>query len=329
MLTKVATFFPPAPLAGALISVLLVGSLAACSGSPTPASSPTPGNDQTPGTSPTPGGSPINSPSPQPSPTANPTTGGGEISHPTGSTDVILRMEQGGGFVPLGWLVTQAPEFTLYGDGTLLIKPLEDPELTGGFGSAQPRFLQGRLDEDSVQALLQFALGPGRLADARENYTDDRIADASTTIFTINAGGISKTVSIYALAEVFEPGADAVDRSGFHDLAELLRSFEERARSGELGEVVLYEPTHYRVTLMESFGEPAAEPREWPWENITPGDFAAVEEFGQPQAILTAEEVALLTDVPSGGHPDLAVDYEGTLWLLSVRPLLPDEAPAG
>jgi hypothetical protein len=328
MLTRTLTLSRPAPVAGLFISILLVGGLAACTAGP-PASSPTPGTTPTPGTSPSPAGSPISSPSPNPSPTANPTTGGGEISHPTGSTDVVLRMEQGGGFVPLGWLVTQAPEFTLYGDGTFLIKPLEDPELAGGWGSAQPRFLQGRLDEDSMQALLQFALGPGRLAAAREDYAEDGIADASTTIFTINAGGISKVVSIYALSEVSGAGPDAVDRGGFHDLAELLRSFEERARAGELGEVALYEPTHYRVTLMESFGELPTEPVEWPWQHITPDDFAAVEEFGQPQAILPAEDVALLTDVPSGGHPDLAVDYEGTLWLLSVRPLLPDETPEG
>lgn len=329
MLTKSVTLPRPARAAGLILATLLVGSLAACTGDP-PAVSPGPTDPA----SPTPGGSPITSPSPddqspQPSPTAQPTIGQDGIEHPTGSTDVILRMEQGGGFVPMGFMVTQAPEFTLYGDGTVLIKPLEDPDLPQGFDVAQPRFLQGHLDDETVQSLLEFALGQGRLAVARDRYEDPMLADASTTIFTVNAGGITKTVSVYALSEVVEPGRDAVDRAAFAELAELLRSFETRARGGELGEVVLYEPSHYRVTLMESFGEQPAEPLEWPWDDVTPDDFAPTDEFTFPVAILTADDVAELTDVPSGGHPGIAVDYEGTTWMLGVRPLLPDEEPAG
>lgn len=329
MLTKTVTLPWPARTVGLLLATLLVTSLAACTGGP-PAASPGP----TEPASPTPGGSPIDSPtpdeqSPQPRPTAQPTTGQNGIEHPTGATDVVLRMEQGGGFVPMGFMVTQAPEFTLYGDGTILIKPLEDPDLPSGFDVAQPRYLQGQLDEETVQSLLEFALGQGRLAVARERYDDPMIADASTTVFTINAGGISKTVSVYALSEVVEPGRDAVDRAAFFELAELLRSFEDRARSGELGEISLYEPTHYRVALMESFGEQPTEPLEWPWEDVTPDDFAPTDEFSIPIAILPADDVAELTDVPSGGHPGIAVDYEGTTWMLGLRPLLPDEEPAG
>ncbi|HUG46816.1 MAG TPA: hypothetical protein VMP67_00205 [Candidatus Limnocylindria bacterium] len=326
MLTNTDTFSPPARFTGGLLVTLLTASLAACTAAP-PAGSPPP----TPSASPTPGGSPINSPDPtnQPQPSPSPTQPTGGIAHPTGPTDVILRMETGGGFVPLGWMVTQAPEFTLYGDGTFLIKPLEDPDLPQAFDSAQPRFLQGRLDQATVQTLLAFALDQGRLREARENYRDDMIADAPTTVFTIDADGVSKAVSIYALSEVFEPRADGVDRAAFNELAELLRSFERRSRAGELGEVVLYEPTHYRVTLLEGFGQPVGEPVEWPWDDFTPDDFVATEEFNRPQAIMTAEDVALVTEVPSGGHPGIAVDYEGTVWLVGVRPLLPDEEPAG
>jgi hypothetical protein len=297
--------------------------LAACTGGP--AASPTP--DQpgpTPGTSPTPGGSPINSPEPTSAP--SPTPAGGPITHPTGATDVILRMETGGGFVPLGFLVTQAPEFTLYGDGTFIIQPLTDPELPDDWDAPRPRFLQGRLDAESVQALLDFALETGRLREARDDYRHDKIADASTTIFTIAAGGVSKTVSVYALAEVTEPTADAADRRGFYQLSEVLRSFEDRARAGELGEIVLYEPTHYQVTLLEAWDE-APDARDWPWQHISPDDFAPAGEFGPPVAILSADDVAAITDVPSGGHPGVAVVHNGTQWLLGVRPLLPDEAP--
>jgi hypothetical protein len=296
-------------VAGLMAATLMAAVLTACVGGP-------------PNGSPSPTGSPMNSPSLEATPNASPS---GDISHPTGTTDVILRMEQGGGFVPMGWLVTQAPVFTLYGDGTFIIQPLEDPDLPGGWESGQPRFLQGHLDEESVQMILEFALTTGRLATARDDYPVDNIADASSTIFDINAGGFEKKVSVYALGEAFEGVPDPVDRTGFNQLAELLRSFESRARSGSLGEIVLYEATHYRVTRMEAFDQPVGEPVAWPWEHIVPTDFAPVGEFGLPQAVLSAADVALLVEVPSGGHQGIAVTYEGADWLLGIRPLLPDE----
>jgi hypothetical protein len=303
---------PHLRVSGLLASAIIATVLSACVGGP-------------PNGSPSPAGSPLGSPTPDGTSSPSPTGPAGDISHPTGATDVILRMEHGGGFVPMGWLVTQAPYFTLYGDGTFIIQPLEDPDLAGGWESGQPRFLKGHLDEESVQSLLEHALTTGRLAVARDHYPFDNIADASTTIFNINAGGFEKEVSVYALGEAFEGVPDPVDRAGFNQLAELLRSFEDRARSGALGEVVLYEATHYRVTLMEAFGQPVGQPVPWPWEHIVPTDFEPVGEFGLPQAVVSAADVAQLIDVPTGGHQGIAVTYEGADWLLGIRPLLPDE----
>ena len=55
-------------------------------------------------------------------PPASPTQSG--IDHPTGATDVVLRMEEGGGFVPIDFAASQAPVFTLYGDGQIVFQPL-------------------------------------------------------------------------------------------------------------------------------------------------------------------------------------------------------------
>ena len=54
-----------------------------------------------------------------PSPTAV-----GAIDHPTGATDVVLRIEEGGGFVPIDFPASQAPVFTLYGDGLIVFQPI-------------------------------------------------------------------------------------------------------------------------------------------------------------------------------------------------------------
>jgi len=96
------------PVTGRIAALPLVLTLvAACSGAsatPTPSS---PG--ATPGVSPT------------PAVTAGPTVGA--IDHKTGATDVILRLDEGGGFVPIDFLASQAPSFTLYGDGVIVFQP--------------------------------------------------------------------------------------------------------------------------------------------------------------------------------------------------------------
>jgi hypothetical protein len=146
-------------------------------------------------------------------------------------------MEVGGGFVPMGFLVTQAPTFTLYGDGTVIFQQV-DTRLNA-FEKAYLPWLVGHLDEDAVQALLDFALTTGRLANARETYEEGMIADAPTTTFTLNAAGVEKNVSVYALSEMTQPGPDAADRQGFSQLAEVLRTFDNQE---ELSEVKEYDP---------------------------------------------------------------------------------------
>lgn len=238
-------------------------------------------------------------------------------------------MEQGGGMVPLGWLATQAPQFVLYGDGSFVLRPATDADRPDAWIDGLPRFLQGRLTEDYVQALLGFALTTGRVHGAREGYPQNRCADCGSTIFTLNAAGVSKTVTVDALGIMEESGPDATDRRGFAELAATLTGLEERARSGELGEVVLYDPEVYRVTLIEALGEPVAEPVAWPWSDISPNDFRAPAEFAPPTLVMTREDVALLTDVPSGGHNGIWVEEaDATPWQIGLRPLLPHEIAA-
>jgi hypothetical protein len=238
-------------------------------------------------------------------------------------------MDQGGGHMIFGFALTQAPIFTLYGDGTFILRQSVDPEVPMSQGF--PRFLHGRMTQEYVQALLRHALGAGRLLNAREEmYFSNSCADCGTTIFTINAAGISKVVTVDALSQVEETGPDAVDRRGFVQLAQTLADLEADARSGELGEIVLYDPDLYRVLLFEAFVDPVEEPLSWPWPNIAAADFEPpAEEFGVPSLVMTRDDVALLLEVPSGGHPGLWVEEaDGTRWQIGVRPLLPDEVPA-
>jgi len=125
--------------------------------------------------------------------------------------------------------------------------------------------------------------------------------------------------------EMDQPGPDAADRAGFSQLRAALLDFQNQEG---LGDVTEYDADLYRLTVMETFGQPAAPPLAWPWDDLTLADFPAGDEPGGT-AILDREDVAKLLEVPNGGHFGVWVeDPDGTLIQIAVRPLLPEEQAA-
>lgn len=266
-------------------------------------------------------------PSSAPSPSPSSSTGGfGAIEHATGPTDVLLRFEQGGGFVAPAFLATQAPIFTLYGDGTVVFRnPAQDPLPPIGSVVLDRPFRTSRLTEAQIQAVLQDALGPGGLGAARAQYQNDQIADAPTTTFTVNAGGLTKHVAIYALGMDVQGSADAPARAAFQELAARLQDFDH----GGAFSTSEYAPERYRGVLMDG-GPGAPDAKPWPWDDLKPADFAANPDpnaFQLPSRVLTVAEVEKLgIDPYRGGFQGLAlVGPDGKTYGLSLRPLLPDE----
>jgi hypothetical protein len=279
-----------------------------------------------PGASPSPSLPP--GPTPTPSPVPSPTFGPDQIEHPTGAKDIVLRIEQGGGFVPFGFMFTQSPTFTLYGDGTVILKPIDTRMNENPFGGqAFLPWVVGHMSEQDMQALLQFALSTGRLANARENYDNPNVADAGSTFFTINAGGVAKKVSIVALG-MTEQGPDQADRNGFAQLADLLNDFQ--AQSGvDLGDLTAYDPSHYKVNVMVGMGEPVQQNViDWPWSGDASWDnWKPKPDEGSKEGVVAKELIAQLgLDVPNGGHVGVWVKApDDTFAQVAVRPMLPEE----
>ena len=239
-------------------------------------------------------------------------------------------MSTGGGFVAPGALLTEIPEFSLYGDGTVIYR---DPATSY---SASPRpdgieirapFQSAHLSETQVQAILADAMGPGGLAAAADNYPPCCVADAPSTIFTLSAGGLDKVVTVGALG-FNEPQASPDDgsRAAFAALA-------TRLVAPDVGSAAVsdYQPTAYRGILMEGQIDPSssAAQRPWPWTDLGPADFSPSGPTGLPVPIrtLTSDDVAALKiDGLEGGATGIALKTEdGKVYLLSLRPLLPDE----
>ena len=285
----------------ATAAAFLIATVAACSSAPAAA---TPGSSVPPTTA------------SAPSPTAP--TG---LEHPTGARDIVLRFEQSGGFVPIEFNATYAPTFNLYGDGTLVFKDgnAMPPESNDNINRAVPLMVV-KLDEATMQALLEEALGPGGLAVAIGPYDGGMVADIPTSTFTITIGGKTKQVSVTGLSPDMHPQNVAIVTQ-LSNFAETLRTFGDKI-AGEQP----YRPAGYRGILIK-VDQPMGPVVAWPWTELTPDDFTGgANELFKTRAMTPAEVDALGIKGITGGMIGVAVQYKNDIYTLSLRPLLPDES---
>lgn len=248
-----------------------------------------------------------------------PTTIAG-IEHPTGAGDIVLRVEESGGFVPVEFLATSAPSFTLYGDGTVVFRDPQalPPDPVGNVNRSVP-FQTIRLSEDGIQALLELALGPGGLGAAVGPYAG-HVADLPATIFTVNTDGRAKQVSVTALSPDMHDPKDALIVTALAGLAERFRTFGNDIAGEEP-----YQPSAYRGVL-SSIDQPFGEVVAWPWPDVEPGDFVSGQnEFYQTRTMTPDEVAALNIPGASGGLIGLNLQKGGKVYSFALRPLLPDE----
>lgn len=272
--------------------------------------------------------SPVSSDGSSGAPTAAPTaTAEDALDHETGATDVLLRYEEGGGFIMPSFAVTLVPHFTLYGDGTIVFRdPAQEfPPAVGSIFKAGP-MKTAKLTEEQIQDLLKLALDEGGLAQAKPVYNNDMIADASTAIFTITAGGQTKIVNVYALGLDMEGVADAQARAAFLKLAKTLTTLDK----GGVISATDYEPTAYRGVLIEAPGVVAPDIMAWPWDDIAVEDFKPDPDPNGlvfPYRVMTPAEIDVLgIDNYTGGFQNAIFKAEdGMTYTFSLRPLLPEE----
>jgi hypothetical protein len=290
---------------GAVLLAVAMLALAACGTAGSPPGSLSPGAGSTPEATP-----PV-------------TAATGSIEHEIGATDVVFRFDEGGGFVPMGFFATEAPIFTLYGDGTVIFKDgnaAPPPEADGIIRVAAYRTV--KLTEDQMQAFLKSAISDGGLGVARANYGSVG-ADLPTATFTLNAGGTTRTVSVMALGMDRGEGPDTLILQALAGLGERIRDFG-REVEGEGAWV----PARWRGVLTPDVFNPS---RVWPWPEVVPADFIQHPEPGAPQfpvRTMSVEEIAALglNDI-DGGFSSLSLSGpDGKLYLFALRPLFPEES---
>jgi hypothetical protein len=262
-------------------------------------------------------------PSSSPAPTATRSLG---IDHATGAADLVLRYDQVGGFIAPSATITRGPIFSLFGDGTIVFRDSTEapPQTADGLGRGTP-YRTARLSEPQMQVLLQQAINDGALGIARAEYRNDRVADAPTTMFTLHAGGLDKSVSVMALGIDPAPGPDSITLTALAKLAERLSQFN----AGTGFDTQVYVPDRYRAFLMDAPMGGGRAPIAWPWPLIKPADFAVPADalVSFPIRTVTAADVAKLKlEQVEGGLMGISVKAaDGKVYSFALRPLLPDE----
>ena len=257
-------------------------------------------------------------------PTGTPITA---IDHATGQTDIVLRFDIGPdvGVSDLGGEQFQpGPEFTLYGDGTVVFRNERAalPPAEGAIVRAHP-FKIAQLSEDQIQSLLRFALGEGGLTEACDRYETRDIDGFASGVLIVRTGGLVKRV-------------EGVSASPLYGLVEHLLNFDR-----ETGiPTKTWKSDRYWGNLLEAApfieGGLLPHPRDagivpWPWPDIDPAEFvvpAGLGSWGDTRRIMSADEAAVLGLSDDGGvvqrvylrGPDGKTIYSFSLW-----PMLPDE----
>lgn len=253
--------------------------------------------------------------------------GDGGIEHPTGPNELVLRMDTGGGFVPVEYALAQFPQWSLFGDGRLIT---EGPQIEIYPGPALPSLQVQTLTEDGVQAIVEAARESGLMGPDR-SYDYQCITDAPTTTFTLDAGGTKHVVSAYALGVSEGPcqGADTEARAELVAFQAKLTDLASWLPTGSVGDQVQFQFDEMRVLVRPYSASPepglGQAPIDWPLEPLST--------FGQPSAtfsdfrcgVVSGADFAKLLPEAQRANELTPWRSDGERYGLIFRPLLPDE----
>jgi len=214
---------------------------------------------------------------------------------------VIVHMDVGAGFL---FPPPDVPEFTLYGDGTLILAADQGTTL-----------VQSRLSKGEIEDLLEFIENTG-FFNFQYEQPEIFITDVPTTYFYVNTRDAANAVSAYALGANFPDGDEYEPLRRLNDI---------KARLDEIAAGAMTEPfvpeTGELAIFPQGSGTTADEP--WPFPQI---DIAAAAPDGPATYALDANELAALGLAdPAATTCWCPVEHLGRVFTVRYRPVLPHE----
>jgi hypothetical protein len=254
------------------------------------------------------------------------------ISHPTGADEVVIRVATGGGFVPIEYNYTMVPEFTLYGDGRIIVP---GPTTLQYPGPALPNLQTTVVSEETVQAILATAKEAGLFQNGVD-YGTPGVADVGTTTITVNAEGSTYASQIYALG--FEDGGNLTleqqqARAAVKDLQGKLSD-----PSTLVAADLVWEPFDYQALTVYnrpidptvSTGSTDIQPNHLPWplDDLATSGAEVPNSSGLRKVIVSGDDLETLKPLLDEATQITVWKSGNTDYNLWFRPLLPDEAAA-
>jgi hypothetical protein len=264
----------------------------------------------------------------------------GGTNHPTGTDELVLRVEQTGGFVPTTFRFTNIPQVSLLGGGRVVT---QGPQIEIFPPPALPSLNEVTITEEGIQKVLDEAEKAGLFGPNR-HYDNRCVADASTTVFTLNAEGSTHRISAYFLEGASEPDpaeSGAATNCVSEEEREARAKLEAfRAKLGDLrswlpvgsvGEEKTYEFDRMRVFVARSSGdsgseEPKPQRKAWPLSQ-DPASFGDPVENSENTRCGVLEGADLDTMLKAGqrANTNTIWTFENREYNAYFRPMLPDE----
>ena len=246
---------------------------------------------------------------------------------------VVFRVDWDGGFVPLDVHLGRLPQVVVYADGRVVT---QGPQIEIYPGPLLPSLQVRTLTPEALERLVAKAKELGLLADA--HYDAIGIADAPTTILTLDVDGRTYRVSAYALAEAGVddvpgfPGMDEATKAGREALRTFVDTLTGLPDDDFAGPWATYEPTSLRIFTLPVI--------ELPDDMVPPGGPVAwpigvIDTAGQPFGdgaqgircqVVSGDDLDTLLPFLQDANGQSLFTSGGGSWSLVVRPLLPGEA---
>jgi hypothetical protein len=234
--------------------------------------------------------------------------------------DVVLVVEDVGGFVPIEFALGRGPRYVLTGDGRLIF---QGPMIEIFPQPLWPNYQVRQLTDDELDLVMDAILVTGidQITDEVDDNSANVIADASTTVITYYDDQGPHRFEVYAL-DIGEGQSGQVQR-----LAGLVRVLDGVATAD--GEVSELEPERVQVIAQEAeqTGDEFDQVVDFPIDE----DPATWDDLDGQQGIKCAafegqDAEALVAGFRDANQATL-FEVGETTWRVYPRPLLPGEEP--
>jgi hypothetical protein len=256
----------------------------------------------------------------QPDPSGSSDQGGARTNY--APDEVVLRIEQVGGFVPVQTIASRLPIVSVYGDGRVIA---EGPVILIYPGPALPNILERRIGAPDLNRLVTMAVDAGVGTEA--DYGLPSVTDMPSTRFTVATDDGVRTSEVYALEVDEGLTAEQIEtRSKLRDLQTALTDLP-----GTLGADAAGQETPYEPVTMAALASPFVDTEDgltqdeiaWPGPAL-PGE--ALGTFAQLHCLaVTGDDLAAVLDAATQANQLTPWVWEGQRFFVTFRPLLPEE----